>query len=515
MEHPIILVVDDDPVMTMLARVSLGKEGFDVIECPSGAKALEALMEITPDAVILDVMMPEMDGFTTCRKIRAYPETERLPVVMATGLDDTESIHLAFEAGATDFFAKPLNWQLLGHRLRYILRASKTLDDLYRSESKNRALLDAIPDNMFRIGSDGSILESRGPIGDLRENCTAEQLVGRPVFDVLPTSVAQEVIQSVNKVLDTGTLDIFECAWPICCGIQEWEFRMVRSGTQEVLAILRDITRRKLAEDALYRSQQMLQLVLDHIPERVFWKNRNLLYEGCNLLFASNCELTDPSEIVGKNDFQLIWKDQAEVYQDLDRWVMENDAPMLGYEESLSKPDGSVEWVRTNKVPLHDRDGEVIGVLGTYEDITEHRQTAELLMRIVSGSPMAIFILQRGKVVMVNRQFEMLTGYTEEETIGGGTTDIVHPADREGVAEYGRKMLKGELASPYEYRVITKSGEIRTFMETVTPIQYRGERAVLGNLMDLTDRKILEIQLIQAQKLESIGQLAAGIAHEI
>jgi len=128
---------------------------------------------------------------------------------------------------------------------------------------------------------------------------------------------------------------------------------------------------------------------------------------------------------------------------------------------------------------------------------------------------MGIFILQHGKTQLVNAQFENFTGYTEEEAIGMNFVDIVHPDDRTKVKDLGRKMLKAGLTTPYEYRITAKSGEIRTLMETVTPIHYRGEKAVLGNVMDITDRKMLESQLVQSQKLEAIGQLAAGIAHEI
>ena len=81
---------------------------------------------------------------------------------MMTGLEDTESIHRAYQAGATDFITKPINWLILGYRVRYILRASKAFDDVYRAESKSRALLGAIPDGMMRISSEGAVLESRG-----------------------------------------------------------------------------------------------------------------------------------------------------------------------------------------------------------------------------------------------------------------------------------------------------------------------------------------------------------------
>jgi len=212
-KRPLVLVVDDDEAVTMLAGAALSKEGFDVIECPNGVKALESLGKVMPDAVLLDVMMPEMDGFVTCQKIRGFPKAERLPIIILTGLDDIESINRAYEAGATDFLTKPLNWHLLSHRVRFVLRASKTLEDLYLSESKNKALVDAMPDNMFRIARDGTILEARGALSTIK--VTNRTTTGRLVYEILPGLVAQRVHQSVKRVLDTGLLDVFECEWQV------------------------------------------------------------------------------------------------------------------------------------------------------------------------------------------------------------------------------------------------------------------------------------------------------------
>jgi len=145
--------------------------------------------------------------------------------------------------------------------------------------------------------------------------------------------------------------------------------------------IFYDVTERKQAEEELYRSRQMLQLVLDNIPQRVFWKDRNFAYLGCNKAFAQDAGFDDSNALIGKNDFELSWIDTAELYRADDRLVMESDSPKLNYEEPQSRPDGSQLWLRTNKVPLHDREGNVIGVLGTYEDITEHKQAREALAR--------------------------------------------------------------------------------------------------------------------------------------
>ncbi len=135
----------------------------------------------------------------------------------------------------------------------------------------------------------------------------------------------------------------------------------------------------KGTEEDLYQSREMLQLVLDTIPQRVFWKDRNFSYLGCNRPFAKDAGLEDPGAILGKQDFELGWKDLAQSYRDDDRMVMEMDTPKLSFEEPETTPEGGRNWVRTSKVPLHDRDGNVIGILGSYEDITEQKQMEEAL----------------------------------------------------------------------------------------------------------------------------------------
>ena len=125
-----ILVVDDDAGGRRLTRATLSKAGFTVIEAADGHLALEQLRAGLPDMVLMDVSMPVMDGFTACEALRQLPDGDRVPVVMMTGLDDVESIDRAFQVGATDFITKPINWTILAHRVRYMLRASAAINDL-------------------------------------------------------------------------------------------------------------------------------------------------------------------------------------------------------------------------------------------------------------------------------------------------------------------------------------------------------------------------------------------------
>lgn len=131
-----VLVVDDQATQRLLVAAALAQAGFEVVECESGEQALELLAVEPVTAVLLDVMMPGIDGFETCARIRATAKLERLPVMMMTGTDDDAAVSRAFEVGASDFIAKPIKQSLLNHRLRYMLRAHERAAELWRSREQ-------------------------------------------------------------------------------------------------------------------------------------------------------------------------------------------------------------------------------------------------------------------------------------------------------------------------------------------------------------------------------------------
>lgn len=132
---PIALVADDDLIIRMFAREALEQAGWIVAEAHNGREAWAAFLQHSPDVVLLDVMMPEMDGFATCAALRRLPTGEHTPILIMTGLDDFDSITKAYDAGATDFIVKPLNAMLLTHRIRYMVRANQVLQELRTSQA--------------------------------------------------------------------------------------------------------------------------------------------------------------------------------------------------------------------------------------------------------------------------------------------------------------------------------------------------------------------------------------------
>ena len=133
---PLVLVVDDDISMRLLTRETLEQAGFRVEEAFDGKTGVAAFERLRPDIVLLDVLMPVLDGFGACAALRKLEGGDHAPVLMMTGLDDSDSINRAYEAGATDFITKPIAWPMLGHRVRYLLRANRAFLDLAQSQAR-------------------------------------------------------------------------------------------------------------------------------------------------------------------------------------------------------------------------------------------------------------------------------------------------------------------------------------------------------------------------------------------
>jgi len=194
-------------------------------------------------------------------------------------------------------------------------------------------------------------------------------------------------------------------------------------------AYARDLTDRKRKDNALNATSQMLKLVLDTIPVAVWWKDQHSVFVGCNRLFAANAGLESPEHIVGKTDFDLPWtEEQSAHYRADDREVMESGNPKLYYEETQRTTQGATIHVRTSKVPLRGADGEIIGVLGTFEDITERKQTEEALRLIqyaLDNITDAVFLVRpSGRFAYANNAACDLSGYSGEELLEMSVPDL-------------------------------------------------------------------------------------------
>jgi diguanylate cyclase (GGDEF)-like protein len=197
-----ILIVDDDPVVRSLMLDALEDEGFSVIEAADGLEACRHCEEAVPALLVVDAVMPNMDGFALCRELRRRAATRHVPILMATGLDDHSSIAQAYEAGATDFIAKPLNWLILNHRIRYMLRAARALGELRQNQQHLReaqeqeraqserfaAALGNMSQGLCMFGADGRLIVSNARFRDIYKLPEHQAVPGQSMIEVLQSS---------------------------------------------------------------------------------------------------------------------------------------------------------------------------------------------------------------------------------------------------------------------------------------------------------------------------------------
>ncbi len=243
-----------------------------------------------------------------------------------------------------------------------------------------RTVIDNIPDQIFAHDLDCRFILNNLSDARVMGVSNPAEILGKSDLDFYPPELAARFQKDDRQVMDTNQpLSIHGEPSITADGEQRWVSTIkvpLHDNQGQVIGLVgvaRDITQRKLVEDELFRSRQMLQLVMDNIPLLTCWKDSQLVYMGCNQVFAREAGLASPSEVIGKTDNDLSWKELAEQYRQDDLFIIEKDTPRLGHIEILPRRDGSSIWVRTNKVPLHDQEGKVIGILGTSEDITEHK----------------------------------------------------------------------------------------------------------------------------------------------
>jgi diguanylate cyclase (GGDEF)-like protein len=247
-----VLIADDDAILREIAGAMLKEAGFAVQSVASGDAAVAACALRMPDIALLDVEMAEGDGYQACTNIRFLPGGADLPIVMVTGCDDTASIDQAYEAGATDFIVKPINWTLLTHRIRYVMRGARTIEALRFSEQKNAALLKAIPDGIFLVDSSGSIGHCFSPVAGLA-HFRAQESGPQSLFDLLPSAKRGHAMDCLSSAL-RGEAAVFEFSLETkTASSRHFECRYLPNSGGQVLAIIRDVTARKETEARIQR----------------------------------------------------------------------------------------------------------------------------------------------------------------------------------------------------------------------------------------------------------------------
>ena len=287
--QPIAIIADDEPVGALLLSESASEAGLRPLVYHDGAAALDAALAHDAAIVLLDVDMPGLDGIAVCRRLRAEPRFATIPIVMVTGHEDSAAIRLAFEAGATDFVAKPVNWALLPRRLAYILRNAADARALAEHAAQVRTLVEAIPDTLWVVTPAGEVhwspnAERDAPLAHLANQAPAAETLAPPeqMRDVLDTirATAADGRQRKLEFRDDRAADARRC----------YELRFSRREGGDVVVVRRDTTERTAAAEHIER--------LAYFDPLTGLPNRQRCLETAERLFAEAAAAAESVAVV-------------------------------------------------------------------------------------------------------------------------------------------------------------------------------------------------------------------------
>ncbi len=434
----------------------------------------------------------------------------------ADAFDPEEAVLLAELAG-------DLAFGITGLRLRQEQEAAR--DALRASEVRYRRLFESAKDGILILDVETGLIEDVNPYLLELLRFSREEMLGKHVWDlgffrdiVANQAHFQELAQRRfirydDKALETRDGERIE--------VEFVSNLYLVNGRPVIQCNIRNMTESKRAQAVLEASQRLTRDIIDALPIRVFWKDRNLAYLGCNAIFARDAGLADPQDIIGKDDHQLAWRAQATAYQADDRLVIDGGQPRLLIEESQTTPDGNTIMLLTSKVPLRDMHGEVSAVLGSYLDITSLKRAeaseARLAMAVQQVAETIVVTDVHGTILEVNPAFEQTSGYTREEAIGQNPRML---SSGKHDTEFYRRMWATLIAGQvWQGRLINRRKDGTLYHEEVTISPMRSGAGDIVNYVavkrDVTKQELLEAQLRRAQRMESIGTMAGGVAHDL
>ncbi|MFA4876987.1 MAG: PAS domain S-box protein [Methanoregula sp.] len=402
-----------------------------------------------------------------------------------------------------------------GEELRaYQLEIEKQADELRRTQfdleaSRNRYidLYEFAPLGYFTLN-----IKSR--ITDV--NLTGSKILGLDHKDLVDRGLGEFIVPEDLEVWDRYFRDLQDLDGKQTCTIRfrradgtDFPARLEGSrttgsgGAVTIRIAFGDITEQKHAEEALQESRQILEAVLNTIPVRVFWKDRNLIYLGCNTAFARDAGFEKPDDIIGKDDFAMGWQEPAELYRHDDRAVIESGKPNLYIEEPLTNPSGERFDVLTSKIPLNNANGEIIGVLGIYLDITARKRIEEALRAseqrfrdvVEDQTEFICRFLPDGSLTFINEAYCTYFGLNREECIGKRHSVALPEEDLRHMKDHLAALTPENPVALITHRIIMPDGEVRW--------QHWSDRAIFDNNGNITEFQSVGRDITREKEIET------------
>ncbi len=386
---PVVLIVDDDPDIALVLQDLLEFDGYDTLVAATGAEALAQARNVSCAAVLLDLMLPDMDGLSVLTLLKEIDPL--VPVIMLTAFVEVAKKHGSLTQGAFGYLTKPYDAEELKALIRRAvgvkrlsLEAAAAKQALTVSERRFEEVLQAAPDAIILADGDGRVLSWNLAAERLFGYGTGEVL-GQSLTRLMPERYREPHQRALERVRVTGDLrlrgsivtmhGLHKCGaeFPIEMSLSSW----TSEGHRFHCGIVRDITVRKQAEARLLQQQIEQQVLLDLIPAMVWYKDAHNRILRANRAAAASVNKT-VAEVEGRQTEELYPEEAERYYQD-DLEVIRSGQPKLGIVEPYRTGAGEKRWVQTDKVPYRDVTGSIVGVLVFAQDITERKRAEEAL----------------------------------------------------------------------------------------------------------------------------------------
>ncbi|MBX7222223.1 MAG: PAS domain S-box protein [Blastocatellia bacterium] len=262
-QQPVILIADDDQGIQKVLTMLLKKEGYKTIVAKDGEEAIRLFQQMQPDLVLLDVMMPKMDGVETCKELRRMAGGEQIPILIMTALADNATVNNAFQAGATDYFVKPIHPGILRHRINLLTKAIENERKLADLKAMTHSILVHALDAIITYNPTGR-LEFANPAAERMFGYQTDELLGKNTSELFSLRDSEEILflnypQESTARLKNGRTIPVEIALSRFQANQDWF----------ITAVIRDISERKQSEIAMRESRSLLEQTLDSIKAHI------------------------------------------------------------------------------------------------------------------------------------------------------------------------------------------------------------------------------------------------------
>ncbi|MEE9339193.1 MAG: EAL domain-containing protein [Methylococcaceae bacterium] len=377
---PLILIAEDDKVTSAILAKRLENAGYLVMTTTTGTQAVEACCKEQPQLVLMDASMPDLDGFEACRQLKNHsnPQINTIPIIIVTALDDQSVIDKTFSAGAEDYIQKPVNWNLLEHRLKVLIQKITAEKSLRESESKFQAIAESANDAIVTANHLGEIIfwnRAASVVFGYTEN----EILGHSINKLIPDEYLNKHLQGFARANATKNPKLFNqplqakgmkkngTIFPVELSLSTW-----RSNHQQFFScFLRDISERIKKQKELNK----LSTAVKQSPNLVVMTNIEGLVEYINPQ-VEKITGYKKEELIGKH-ISLLRSSLNSLTDHPEVWEQLKQGRAWNGSLQNKKKNGELYWVRETITPINDEVGLATHFISTQEDITEERKIAK------------------------------------------------------------------------------------------------------------------------------------------